>query len=268
VFSDTEKRCGNFHDGRRGSLRGVALVALAAALLAAAPATAQTPIAGPTMFVHSAKSGHLKGGRLVLRAVGHHVTWASHGGRNGTLAVPRLHRRLFSPGTTAPTGVLHVAGHRDGAHPSFRLSRPRYNRARRTVSYRVQRVNHGRLPSRAARAAGTTSSFGTASLSIIGGQQETTATLQVSTTSYDCNDPYGRSCFGTMSGSGLVPGYTVEVRASWTGGSSSQSYRVDADGNLASTQLNLVCGLVTSFRVTRGTQDTGYSSDTYDAPWC
>jgi len=272
MFGDTEKRCGNFEDGWRRLMRGVALAALAAALSAAAPATApataQTPMAGPALFVHSAKSGHLKGGRLVLREVGHHVTWATHGGRNGRLAVPHLHRRLFSPGTAAPTGVLHVAGHRGGAHPSFRLSRPRYNRARRTVSYRVKRVNQGRLPSGAARAAGTTSGFGNASLSVIGAQQVKTASLQVSTASYgDCDDPYGRSCFGTISGSGLTPGYTVEVTAHWSSGSDSRSYEVDGDGNLASTRLNLACGLFTSFRVTEGTSDTGYNSYTYDAPF-
>ena len=42
----------------------------------AAPASAQVPPAGHTVFVHSALSGKLDGGRLTLRGVGRRVTWA------------------------------------------------------------------------------------------------------------------------------------------------------------------------------------------------
>jgi hypothetical protein len=82
------------------------------------------------------------------------------------VSVRRLHRRLFLPGKPA-TGTLHVAGHRGGDELTFKLTRPRYNRARRTVSYKVKRVGNGSLPSRAAQAAGAARRFGAASLSIV-----------------------------------------------------------------------------------------------------
>jgi hypothetical protein len=63
---------------------------------------------------------------------------------------------------------LHVAGYRGGDEPSFRLSKPRRNAARHTVSYRAKRLDKKPLPGRAARAAGAPGRrFGAASLSIV-----------------------------------------------------------------------------------------------------
>jgi hypothetical protein len=61
---------------------------------------------------------------------------------------------------------LHVAGHRGGDATSFRLIRPRYNAARRTVSFKARRLDSKRLPAGAAGTAGiarTRSLFGTSS---------------------------------------------------------------------------------------------------------
>jgi hypothetical protein len=143
--------------GVRASLTLAGLAALAAGLLVAAPAQAGTPYA--TTFTHSAKSGELKGARLALRGVARRVTYVTNAGRSGVLSVRRLHRRVILPGRPA-TGTLHVAGHGGGDEPAFRLSRPRYNAARRTVSYRAKPLNKRRLPGRGAR-------FGAASLSIV-----------------------------------------------------------------------------------------------------
>ena len=52
--------------------------------------------------------------------------------------------------TATATGTLHVAGHRGGDELTFKLSRPRYNAARRTVSYKIRRLGDGHLPSRGA----------------------------------------------------------------------------------------------------------------------
>ena len=68
------------------------------------------------------------------------------------MKVKRLHRMLFSAKTARATGTLHVAGHRGGDELTVKLSRPRYNAARRTVSYKFKRLGDGRLPSRAAQA--------------------------------------------------------------------------------------------------------------------
>ncbi len=59
--------------------------------------------------------------------------------------------RLSRPKLLA-TGTLHVAGHRGGDELIFKLSKARYDRARRTVSYRPKPLNNKPLPSRAARA--------------------------------------------------------------------------------------------------------------------
>jgi len=141
-------------------LRLTALAAAAAFLLAVAPATAPAE-PGAATFVHSAKSGELQGGRLTLRGVRRNVTWVSHAGRSGVLSVATLHRRLFArlappgfPGSNrsspAPTAALHV-GQRPGSVAGLRLSRPRYNASRRTVSYRVKRLNKRRVGSAAQR---------------------------------------------------------------------------------------------------------------------
>ncbi len=135
---------------------------MVAVLFALAPSTSG---AAP-LFTHSAKSGELGGGRLTLHGVRARVSWVMGDGSAGVVHVRRLHRRLFLPGKPA-TGTLHVAGHRGGDEPALRLSRPRYNRARRSVSYRVTRLNGRGVPRRTARAAQGTTQFGAASLSIV-----------------------------------------------------------------------------------------------------
>ena len=111
---------------------------MAAVLSALAPSSSAA--AGAAMVVHSAKSGELKAGRLILGGVRGRVTWTGNDGRSGVVSVERVHRRLFVPGIPYATGLLHVAGHRGGDEPVFRLSRPRYSAARRTVSYRARRI--------------------------------------------------------------------------------------------------------------------------------
>jgi hypothetical protein len=139
-------------------------------LVAVAPATALAAKGGSTMFVHSAKSGELQGGRLTLRGVSRRVTWVTNGGRSGVVSVVRLHHKLFATGTPPATGTLHVAGFRGGDEPAFSLSRPRYNASRHTVSYAAKPLNHRALPGHAARAAqgGSAQRFGAASLSLVG----------------------------------------------------------------------------------------------------
>ena len=156
MFADSKRRSGRFENGGGRSLR-VAGLAIVVAGLVAAPAQAGTGYA--TTFTHSAKSGELKGGRLMLRGVGGRVTYVTNAGRSGRLSVRRLHRRVIVRGRPA-TGTLHVAGLRGGDEPVFRLSRPRYNAARRTVSYRAKSLSKRRLPGRGVR-------FGAASLSIV-----------------------------------------------------------------------------------------------------
>jgi hypothetical protein len=121
------------------------------------------------VVTHSAKSGEYKGGRLILRGVGGRVTYVIDSGKSGTVSVRRLHRRLFLPGAPA-TATLHVAGLRGGDEPTFRLTKPRYSAARRTVSYRAKPLDNRPLPGRAARASGLKGprTFGAASLSILG----------------------------------------------------------------------------------------------------
>jgi hypothetical protein len=131
-------------------------------LVALAPASASAA----TTVVHSAKSGQLAGGRLTLHGVGSHATATINGDRAGVVRIARVHRRLWLPGRPA-TGTLHIAGRRGGEEPTFRLSRPRYDAARGTVSYRVKRLAKRPLRGRAATAAGAAQRFGTASLFIV-----------------------------------------------------------------------------------------------------
>lgn len=165
MVADTGVRC------ERGSRRlwvaGLA-AAVAAGLLAAGLAGASAASAA-TVVTHSAKGGVFKDGRLTLRGVSGRVTYAISGGRSGTASVRRLHRRVFLPGAPA-TGTLHVAGLRGGDEPTFRLTKPRYSAARRTVSYRAKPLDNKPQPSRAARASGlpVPRKFGAASLSIVG----------------------------------------------------------------------------------------------------
>jgi hypothetical protein len=144
------------------SVKIAGLVAVGASIVVLAPATAR----GDILFVHSADSGEIGGGRLTLHGVGRRVTWITNSGRSGVVSIARLHSRLFLPGTPRATGTLHIAGRRGGRRLALRLRRPRYNRARQTVSYRVRRLNKRR----SARASGLSRvrRFGAASLSIVG----------------------------------------------------------------------------------------------------
>jgi hypothetical protein len=151
-------------------LRVVGLVVVVGAgLFVLAPGTASAGSRDAHVFMHSAKSGKLVGGRLTLRGAGRRVTWANSRGRTGVIPVKRLHRLLFSPGTSPSTGTLHVAGHGGGDELALKLSRPRHNASRGTVSYRARRLNRRTLPRRPARASGVRlRRFGAASLSIVG----------------------------------------------------------------------------------------------------
>lgn len=149
-------------------LRVAALVVtIAGGSLAAALASASVASAA-AMVSHSAKSGELSGGRLTLRGVSSRMTYVTNAGRSGTVPVRLVQRRLFPPRAPA-TGTLHVAGHRGGDEPTLRLSKPRYNSSRRTVSYRAKPLNNKTLPRRPARTAGFRAPrrFGAASLSIV-----------------------------------------------------------------------------------------------------
>ena len=125
--------------------------------------------AAPT-FTHSAASGELKGGRLSLHEVRKRVSWVMGGGDFGVIRVNRLHSRIFLDGRPA-IGTLHVAGHRGGDEPAFRLTGPRYNAKRHTVSYRAKQLNKRRIPVRDARAAQSGVQFGASSLSIVPHEQ-------------------------------------------------------------------------------------------------
>jgi|Tabmets5t2r1_1033131.scaffolds.fasta_scaffold33964_1 hypothetical protein len=164
-----------------GASRRLAGLALAVAgLCALAPATAsaaQPGTAAAGTVVHSAKSGQLSKGRLVLRGVHRRVTWTTNDGRSGRVSIRKLHRRLFLPGARV-AGTLHIAGHRGGDEATLSLSRPRHSPARRTVSYRVRRLNNRPVPRR----------FGAASLSMVGrplGGNTCTANIQNNTWNSD-----------------------------------------------------------------------------------
>jgi hypothetical protein len=156
--------------GAAFALRLAGVVAMAAGLMSLAPATASA--ASTSMVVHSAKSGEVDGGRLILRGVGRHVTWVTNGGRTDAVPIARMHERLFSPRTPA-TGTLHIEGHRGGDELALRLSRPRYRPSRQTVSYRIKRLSRRAPRGGAARASQTARQFDAASLSIIPHEQLT-----------------------------------------------------------------------------------------------
>jgi hypothetical protein len=248
MLTDTEKRSGTLRGrGRRSRRRGrwagasAGLVAVAAAgLLAAAPAGAQAPPRDAVVFVHSAKSGELGGGRLTLHGVSGRVTWAHNSGRSGVMKVKRLHRMLFSAMTATATGILHVAGHRGGDELTFKLSRPRYNAARRTVSYKIKRVGDGRLPSRAAQAAGAPRRFGPASLSMVGAQQ---GSVTVQQNTYGCaNPPTTDTCWGVLYASGIQASGGLFVNVSFSDGSTQQydySGFIDGSGNVQNPPVYL-----------------------------
>jgi hypothetical protein len=148
--------------GRTGTsrLRLVGVGMAAAALVALAPARSDAD----SMYVHSATSGKLAGGRLTLHGVGRSVTWTTTSGSAGVARIRRAHERLFPPGSPA-TGTLHIGGQSGGEESVFRLSKPRYSAPRHTVSYRAKPLAKRRAAVMAAAAA--TRRFGTASLSVV-----------------------------------------------------------------------------------------------------
>jgi hypothetical protein len=250
MFSDTDARSGWLRCGP-----AVLVAVFAAGLLAAVPASAQAP--SDAMFVHSVKSGELGGGRLTLQGGGPRVTWAHRSGRSGVMAVRRMHRLVFSGAKATATGTLHVAGHRGGQELTLRLSRPRYNAARGTVSYAVRRMK-GRMPGRAAGAAGIARRFGAASLSIVGAAASGPS-IQLEMNTYGCpSDPEGLECFGTFSASGLAVGSQVN---SFIAGISMaiNSWFADSNGDLGDTRLAFVCGNVTGAVSVSGVAPNGNS---------
>jgi hypothetical protein len=234
------------------------LVAVLVAWLAAAPASAQGPSRDGTVFVHSAGSGNLGGGRLTLYGVGRRVTWAHNSGRSGVIAVRRMHRMLFRRESAAATGILHVAGHHGGDELTFKLSRPRYNRERRTVSYKIKRMR-GRLPGRGAQAAGAPRRFGPASLSMVAPPQGSVTVQQLS---YGCTDGSSGDCWGVLYASDLQPGAHLYINVSYSIGSTQQFDWADAEDGNGNIQdppiyLNLPCsnnfnnvGTITSVQAT------------------
>jgi hypothetical protein len=153
--------------GRRAAIPA-GVVMIGAASLAATAGTATAATASSVMYMHSASSGELAGGRLTLHGVGHNVTWMLRNGRTGVDSISHVHGRLFAPKKPA-TALLHIAGHRGGEELAFRLSDPRYSAARRTVSYRaVALAKETRATSAPTRvAAAAPQRFGAASLSVV-----------------------------------------------------------------------------------------------------
>jgi hypothetical protein len=259
MYADTVQHSGSFQRTWWRVAAGVWVAGLVAVLvgwLAAAPASAQAPHADGTVFVHSAKSGKLAGGRLTLQGVGRRVTWAHHSDRPGVIAVRRLHRMLFSSKTAAATGTLHVAGHRGGDELTFKLSKPRYNRARRTVSYKAKPLGNGRFPRRAAaQAPAAARRFGTASLSIVSAPQ---GSVNVQQQSYGCTAgaPPSGNCYGILTASGLKPGAHLYVNVRYSNGQTEQFDWEDAEdgnGNIQNppVYLNVPCsGTITSVQAT------------------
>ena len=211
------------------------------ALVAVAPASAQTPPRDGTVYLHSAARGELDGGRLTLRGVSKRLTWAHHSGRSGVMAVKKMHRRVFADDAPEATGTLHVAGHHGGDELTFALSRPRYDRARRTVSYRAKQINGEDLPGGAARAAQKARSFGAASLTIQAAPQPE---LDVEQSTYPCPSDGNYTCWGTLAGSGLPTGIDITGFAPQVPGNTGQGVEIDARtdgfGNV-NVQLNLLC---------------------------
>ena len=210
-------------------------------LLAGTPVSAQAPPRDGTVFVHSAKSGELSGGRLTLLGVGPRVTWTHESGRSGTMAIKGMHRMLFAPTTPEATATLHVAGHRGGDEPTFKLSQPRYNRARHMASYQAKPLDKKSLPGRAGRAAQAARTFGAASLAIQGAPQPS---VDVQQTTYACPSDSSTTCWGTLSASGLPPGTSLTGFAPQQPGNTGQGVDIDvgADGyGNVNTQLDLLC---------------------------
>jgi hypothetical protein len=141
-----------------------------ACLLTLAPAGALAAPAGDMTFMNSAESGKFRDGRLTLRGAGiGRVTWVHQSGRSGAIRVAMMHRMLFSP--RRPTAALHISARSGGRELALRLSRPRYNAVRDSVSYRIKRLTNGTGSSRPAHAsqAPVPRRFGAAALAIVGG---------------------------------------------------------------------------------------------------
>jgi hypothetical protein len=173
MFAETEQRSRTFEqkgDRSRPRVGRAVSAACLAAVLAAGMLASASPASADIAVSHSAKGGELRGGRLILRGVSGRVSWwhVTDANTSGTESVRRMHRRLFLPGTP-PTGRLHIAGSRDGDEPTFRLSKPRYNASRRTVSYKAKPLRSKPLSRAAAHAAALRAPrrFGAASLSIV-----------------------------------------------------------------------------------------------------
>src|SRR4051794_19499236 len=66
-------------------------------LLAGTPVSAQVPPRDGTVFVHSARSGKLSGGRLTLLGARPRVTWTHESGGSGTVAIKGMHRCCSRP---------------------------------------------------------------------------------------------------------------------------------------------------------------------------
>ena len=210
-------------------------------LLAGAPASAQAPPRGGTVFVHSAESGTLSGGRLTLLGVGPRVTWTHESGRSGVMAVKAMHRMLFTPTTPEATATLHVAGHRGGDEPTFKLSQPRFNRARQMVSYEAKPLDNKRLPGRSARAAQTARMFGPASLTIQGAP---TPSMTFQPNTYPCASDSTTTCWGTLTASGLPPKTPVTGFAPRSPGNGTEGIKIELLANAygdVGAQLQLLC---------------------------
>src|SRR4051794_22378875 len=176
-----------------GRLAVAGLVAvILGSLLAGTPVSAQAPPRDGTVFVHSASSGKLSAGRLTLLGVGPRVTWTHESGRSGVMAVRGMHRMVFGPMTPEATATLHVDGHRGGDEPTFRLSQPRYNRARHLVSYGARPLTNKTVPGRVVRAAATARTFGPASLTIQGASPPE---LDVQPNTYPCATVPSTTCW-------------------------------------------------------------------------
>ena len=228
--------------GVAGRLPVAWLVAIVAGwLVAASPAPAQTPPRDGTVFVHSATSGKLAGGRLTLLGVGSRVTWIHESGRSGVTAVTQMHQVVFTRTTPRAIGTLHVAGMRGGDELTFKLSQPHYDGKRHTISYKATLLNKKSLRGRAFRAAGTARTFGPASLTIQGAPQPMVGVQQ---TTYPCPSDSTTTCWGTLSASGLPPGSFLSGFAPQVPGNTGQGLdidvKVDAYGNV-NTQLDLLC---------------------------
>jgi hypothetical protein len=252
--------------GASGRFAVAGLVAVMGCLLAGAPVFAQAPPRDGTVFVHSAASGKLGGGRLTLLGVGPRVTWTHESGRSGVMAVKRMHRIVFATTNPEATATLHLAGHRGGDEPTFKLSDPRYNRARQMVSYQAKPLDNKALPGRSVRAAATARMFGPASLTIQGAG---TPSMTFQPNTYPCATDSSTTCWGTLRASGLPPGSSVTGFAPRVPGGQGLNIdlRANAYGDVGS-QVQLLC--TTAFGVSNPYVDIDATSVTphiaVDAP--